>query len=155
MFEIIYSQGNMFVVSLIMGICMGAVYDVLRSIRKNFNHSDMLVGIEDIIYWLFFTWLFIENIFKYNDGSFRIYIFVVAITGLVIYKNTISSGIFKLLNYILYCAKKCVEKPKKMLKNGVKWYKMNISIFRYFKNNKKEKDAFKSSGRGKDEQRER
>ena len=145
----------MFVVSLIMGICMGAVYDMLRSIRKNFNHSDTLVGIEDIIYWLFFTWLFIENIFKYNDGSFRIYIFVVAITGLVIYKNTISSGIFKLLNYILYFVKKCVEKPKKMLKNGVKWYKMKVSIFRHLKNDEKEKDVYQSSGRGKDEQKER
>lgn len=145
----------MFVVSLIMGICMGAVYDVLRSIRKNFNHSDMLVGIEDIIYWLSFTWLFIENIFKYNDGSFRIYIFVIAITGVIIYKNTISSGVFKILNYILYFARKCVEKPKKLLKNGVKWYKMKISIFRHFKNNEKEKGAVKTSGRGKDEQRER
>jgi spore cortex biosynthesis protein YabQ len=147
MTQIIRSQGEMFLASLIMGIGMGITYDVLRSIRKNIMHSDIFVGLEDIIYWLAWTWIFLDNIFRYNDGSFRIYIFVVAFTGLLIYKNTISRGVFFLLNYILCIAKKCVEKPKKLLKNGLKWYKIKLSIFRYFKNNEKEKDAKKAFGK--------
>ncbi len=120
----------MFVVSLIMGICMGFTYDILRSIRKTFTHVDMLVGIEDIIYWLIWTWVFIENIFKFNDGSFRIYIFIVTFTGLLIYCNTISRGIVKIFFYILWFVKKCAQKPKKMLKNGVFWFKIKLSVLR-------------------------
>lgn len=130
MLEIIYSQGDMFVVSLIMGIGMGFTYDILRSIRKTFIHGDLAVGIEDIAYWLVWTWVFIENIFKFNDGSFRIYIFVVAFTGLLIYKNTISRGIFKMFYYILWFVKKCAEKLKKMLKNGIFWFKIKVSVSR-------------------------
>ena len=38
MTQIIRSQGEMFLASLIMGIGMGITYDVLRSIRKNIRH---------------------------------------------------------------------------------------------------------------------
>ncbi len=147
MSQIIYSQSEMFLASLIMGIGMGFTYDVLRSIRKNIKHSDIFVGLEDMVYWLAWTWIFLENIFRYNDGSFRIYIFIVAAAGLIIYKNTISRGVFSLLNYILCLAEFIVEKPKKMLKNGLKWYKINLSIFRLFNNNEKEKDVYKTSGK--------
>ncbi len=129
-----------------MGIGMGFSYDLLRSFRREINHNDFLVGLEDIAYWLIWTWVFIENIFKFNDGSFRIYIFISAITGLLIYKNTISGGIFKITNYILCFVKKCLEKPKKLLKNGVFWFKIKVSVLsKKFK--EKEKDALKQSGR--------
>ena len=134
----------MFVVSLIMGIGMGITYDVLRGLRKTYAHADILVGIEDIIYWLIWTWAFIENIFKFNDGSFRIYIFIVTFTGLLIYYNTISRGLLKIFSHILWFVKKCAQKPKKMLKNGVFWFKIKLSVLRKRNQNEenfKEKDA--------------
>lgn len=144
--ELIYSQGDMFVVSLIMGFCMGFTYDILRGIRKAFSHSDFIVGVEDVLYWLIWTWIFILNILKFNEGSFRIYIFIVSITGLIIYENTIGRGFLKVTVYILCFVKKCLKKVKKMLKNGVIWVKIKLSLFRFFNKKEKEKDVINSSG---------
>ncbi|MBQ9610147.1 MAG: spore cortex biosynthesis protein YabQ [Lachnospiraceae bacterium] len=137
MLDIVYSQTNMFLACIIMGIAMGFTYDVFRGIRKAIHHSDIIVGLEDIIYWFFWTVIFIDNIFRFNDGEFRIYIFVISATGLVIYKHTISSGVFKITYYILYLVKKCVKKINKSLKNAVNWGKIKVSVLR---NNKKDLD---------------
>ena len=116
---------------------MGFTYDIFRGLRKAIPHSDIIVGLEDIIYWFFWTIVFIDNIFKYSDGEFRIYIFVISAIGLIVYKYTISSGVLKIINYILWPLKKCVKKINKSLKNAVKWGKIKISVL---KNIKKDSD---------------
>ena len=144
MLDIVYSQTNMFLACIAMGIAMGFTYDILRGVRKAVPHSDIIVGIEDIIYWFFWTIIFIDNIFKFNDGEFRIYIFVISFTGLIIYKHTISSGVFKLVNYILCLVKKCVKKVNKPLKNAVKWGKIKVSVLRNIKKDLDDEHSKKS-----------
>ena len=112
MLDIVYLQTNMFLACIVMGITMGFTYDIFRGLRKAIPHSDIIVGLEDIIYWFFWTIVFIDNIFKYSDGEFRIYIFVISAIGLIVYKYTISSGVLKIINYILWPLKKMCQKNK-------------------------------------------
>lgn len=46
----IYEQSKIFCIFFIIGLFVGLIFDVFRSIRKNFKFSDILVGIQDLIF---------------------------------------------------------------------------------------------------------
>lgn len=46
----IFSQGQIFIIFLILGLSIGIIFDIFRAIRKTFKTSDFLTTIEDIIF---------------------------------------------------------------------------------------------------------
>lgn len=44
------SQGQIFIVFLIIGLCLGLFFDVFRALRKTFKTTDFVTYIEDITF---------------------------------------------------------------------------------------------------------
>lgn len=147
--ELILEQRNMFVISLILGAGMGFVYDWLRCLRRIIPHNNFFIALEDIIYWLFWTYAIIDCIHQYNYGSLRGYVFLGIAAGALSYLATISCFLMFCISHILYVIKKCSKKMNKLLKKGVKKVKITLSLskksgkksrYRYGKIKKKEID---------------
>lgn len=126
--ELILVQGNMFVISLLLGAGMGFVYDWLRCLRRMIVHNNVFIALEDIIFWLFWTYFIIDSIHQYNYGSLRGYVFLGIAVGAVLYLTTISCLLMFVISNILYVTKKHLKKVKKMLKNGIKKGRMKLSL---------------------------
>ncbi|MGN0435694.1 MAG: spore cortex biosynthesis protein YabQ [Wujia sp.] len=118
----------MFVISFIVGVLMGVSYDFLRVIRRVVLHGIVAISIEDIIYWILWTYLLVCILQSYNRGELRLYIILAIILGLVIYINTIGCVFMKLINYILKQIRKQCKKIKKTLKKWEKKGKIRLSI---------------------------
>ena len=46
----IYEQSRIFCIFFIVGLLIGFIFDIFRSIRKNFKTPDFLVAIQDVIF---------------------------------------------------------------------------------------------------------
>lgn len=102
----------MLYLSLINGALMGLSYDVIRLTRRIIRHNNFFVGLEDLIFWLLWAFVVIDEIHLHNSGELRIYIYFGILIGVIIYKNTIGWAFNKLLSHILYFAKKHEKKDK-------------------------------------------
>lgn len=45
-----FSQGQIFIVFLIIGLCLGLFFDMFRALRKTFETPDLITYIEDIVF---------------------------------------------------------------------------------------------------------
>lgn len=126
--ELILEQRNMFVISILLGVGMGFVYDVLRCLRRIISHNNFFIALEDIAYWLCCTYVIIDCVHRYNYGSLRGYVFLGIATGALAYLTTISCLLMFCISHILCVVKKCSKKMNKMLKKGVKKVKIILSL---------------------------
>lgn len=46
----VFSQGQIFIIFLILGLSIGLIYDFFRAMRQIFKTSDLITTIEDIIF---------------------------------------------------------------------------------------------------------
>ena len=121
------NQAYLFLIFTFTGMAIGILFDIFRALRKNFNTSDILISIQDILFWIITGFMILYNIWYFNDGEIRIFMFLGIILGVLIYILissmiyclpvvliyilTLSSIIFQLLYKILTIAKSILIKP--------------------------------------------
>lgn len=120
MTELIHTQLDMAIISLIIGALMGFSYDIIRIFRRMVSHNLFFVSLEDVIYWFIWTIITLDKIYTYNYGMLRIYIIIGLLMGFIIYRYTIGWVLIKFTDYMLCTVKKLLKKAKNMLKNIVK-----------------------------------
>lgn len=107
------------------GMLITIFYDVLRIFRRIIKHHDIVVGIQDFLFWVIVGVLIFSMIFQCNDGVVRGYIFLALLIGACVYHKSVSSFLVKyiseILNFILTL----------LLKKPLKWAK--IIFIRIFK----------------------
>lgn len=108
-----------FLVFIICGIIIGIIFDVFRILRRSFKTPDFLTYIEDILFWIITCILFAYTIFTYNNGEIRLYIFIAALIGILIYILTISKYIIKfcvkIIDILKIIISKVIVKPLKII----------------------------------------
>ena len=101
-----FSQGHIFILFLILGLCFGLIFDFFRALRKNFKTSDFITYLEDIIFMLIVGILLVNSLILLNHGQIRFFIFLALFFGITFYFLTISKIcliIFQIL--IRFCKK--------------------------------------------------
>ena len=106
-----FSQGQIFIVFLIIGICIGVIFDIFRAIRKVFNTSDFITYIEDIIFIAIVGILIVNNLILVNNGEIRFFIILALFFGTIFYFFTISRICIKIFQIILKLFKKILFFP--------------------------------------------
>ena len=48
----VYDQSKIFCIFFVIGILIGFIFDIFRSIRKTFKSTDLIVGIQDVTFLL-------------------------------------------------------------------------------------------------------
>ena len=108
----------MFIMSVAVGIALTLSYDLLRVFRRVVSHNSILIAMEDVCFWLSWTYVTVECIHVYGDGGLHWYMAVGILFGVVLFHYTISCTLLKSVNNILYKVKKSAKKHKKLLKNS-------------------------------------
>ena len=65
-------------------------------LRKSFKTNDFITYLQDILFWIISGILILLNIYKFNSGEIRIFIFVGIILGVLLYMLTISKLFIKI-----------------------------------------------------------
>ena len=128
-------QTQIFLQCVGFGFCLGAVYDMIKFIRKSFSRSRRAVVIQDIFCFIVYTVLCFFFLLCINNGEFRLYALTGLAIGFFIYYFTLgallsgvlnkaSGAIYRFNHYLKGKIKKICgqssQKIKKLLKNNKK-----------------------------------
>ena len=132
-------QFKIFLISLCIGLMLGFFYDFLKIFRKYVVHNNIIINIEDTIYWLFMSIvIFLISLYQ-NDGEIRIFFIIGIFTSMILY-NFLISNIFikvsiKIINLILKLflfILKAISMPFLIIFNII--FKPLKSFFKFLKN---------------------
>lgn len=83
--------------SLAVGIVLMMIYDIFRLFRLLVRHSAWMIGVEDVIYWVFASFTVFGLFYLENDGALRFYMIGAVIFGMILYDRIVSTNFFRVL----------------------------------------------------------
>ena len=112
MSESIVRDNYFLLYSLILGVSVTILYDLLRIFRRVIKHRDALVAIEDLLYWVVVAISVFYVMHTENNGTLRWFAILGAGIGMGIYKKLLSRPFVnissKALSFVLkYLGKAC------------------------------------------------
>lgn len=106
-----FSQGEIFVIFVIIGLCIGVLFDLFRAIRKIFRVSDFGTYVQDIIFIGLAGIFIINTLILVNNGQIRFYVIIAVLIGMLLYFFTIGRFFFLILQIFLKILKKIIGAP--------------------------------------------
>lgn len=97
----IAEQTQIFIIFVIVGIIISFLFDIFRIFRKVYKFSNMLIYMQDILFWLLTGIIILQAIFKFNSGDIRIFLFLGIFVGVFIYISLFSIYVIKIGSFIL------------------------------------------------------
>ena len=113
-------QAYLFLVFSLTGVAIGILFDFFRILRRTVKTSNFITYLEDVLFWIITGFLILYNIWYFNNGEIRIYMFLGIILGVLIYMLTLSSILIKIFSNLFRILINVLELP----------FKTIISVFR-------------------------
>lgn len=127
------NQAYLFIVFSLTGVVIGLLFDFFRILRRSFKTSNIITYFEDVLFWILTGVLILYNVWYFNNGEIRIYMFLGIIMGVLIYMLTLSNIIISLLSKILNSIVKVLELPFRTLFSIFhKFFTVIMKIFNNF-----------------------
>ena len=126
----ITEQVYVFLWSIFIGIILTVIFDLFRLFRRNKKSKDIIVYIQDVLFWIIVAIIIMFSAFITNNGELRGYMIIGYVLGSMLYLLTIS-------NFLLNFFGNLLDKIEKILR------KISDNIKRLFnkkKNNNIEQD---------------
>lgn len=98
------------------GVLITLVYDVLRIFRRGIAHGNLWIGVEDFIFWIWTALWTFSVLYRENDGSLRMYTIAAMILGMIVYHQTISEPLVRMLGSFFRKLLRFLLYPLKMFK---------------------------------------
>ncbi len=106
-----FTQEQIFLFFLVIGIIIGIIFDVFKAIRINTKSNDTLTFICDTVFLVISGNLILYSIIKINNGYIRLYIFFAILFGISIYFLTISNICVIILSIFIKLCKNIFNFP--------------------------------------------
>jgi len=104
------AQLKLLLVSLLLGLITGFIFDIYRRIRNFLSPGPILTALGDLCFWGLITLISFYSLFQINFGEVRGYVFLALSFGLLFYFITFSKYVVKA--FVLYDVfiRKCIKK---------------------------------------------
>lgn len=97
----VISENLFLLYSFSMGIFITFIYDILRIWRRVCVHNNLFISLEDILFWIFCAISVFYMMHTQSNGTLRWFAILGALTGMFLYKKTISHFFVKWVSYVL------------------------------------------------------
>lgn len=108
----IINEVDVFFKAIMLGALFAFIYDIIRIMRRVVFKSFIIIGLEDIIYWLIIAVMTCMFLYKVNGGVIRSYIIAGVVIGMILYELSLGRFIVK---YLSIAIRFVVEKIRKLL----------------------------------------
>ena len=102
------------------GIAITVVYDLLRILRCVIKHSEPMIAVEDIAFWIFVSVVLFLLLYHMNNGSLRWFAVFGLFVGMLFYKKILGDSfvIFMstIIKRILHLVVRLLSPPLKVVK---------------------------------------
>lgn len=117
-----------FFASILFGICLQAVYGIIRAIRRVFYHRPVFLIIEDIGFGIVTAVTAFIFLCTYNDGQLRGFFFLGIMIGMIFYDRLCGKAFLISVIYITKKFKKIIKqfgkvclRPGIHIKRNLRW----------------------------------
>lgn len=131
----IAEQTQVFIIFVIVGIIISFLFDIFRILRKVYKFSNMLIYMQDILFWLLTGIIILQAIFKFNSGDIRIFLFLGIFVGVFIYISLFSIYVIKIGSFILKLMNTLIRKLINVFKVPI--CKILNFMIKYYRNLRK------------------
>ena len=107
-------QVYIFLSSVLVGAIMGVVFDFFRALRRNGNTKNIIVYVQDVVFWFIVAVIIITSSFMLNDGELRGYMLIAYLLGALLYMLILSNyikGTFIFIMNLIEKGFKFITKP--------------------------------------------
>lgn len=94
-------QFKIFLISLCVGLILGFFYDLIKIFRRFVLHNNILINIEDAIYWVFMSVMVFFICLYQNDGEVRLFFIIGIFLSLILYNLLISPVFINIFTKII------------------------------------------------------
>ncbi len=96
----------------LLGLALGAVYEMLRAIRTHFRIKKVGTALLDILFCLIGLLAFLLSMLLYTDGRLRGYLLLGLATGFWLWRKTVSRYVLRLLLWVFHLLGQAVGEGK-------------------------------------------
>ena len=89
-----------FLYFILEGVCGGIIFDILRVLRHNRKVLNLVVYLEDIIFWFVMVFGVIWLAYFLDVGQIRMYMVMGVFLGMTIYFLTLTKTTYKVLDWL-------------------------------------------------------
>lgn len=107
-----------FIYFSIAGIISGCIFDVFRCKRKSFKTSNIVVYIEDLLFWIIIGGIALYTSYIACNGQVRVFMLISMVLGSIIYFLTFSKICYKVFENICRYIKRLLEVFAKLFSGG-------------------------------------
>ena len=100
------NQAFIFVLFILNGIFIGILFDFFRILRRIFKTKNIIIYIEDILFWILSGISIIFCMYNFTDGSLRLFMVIGLIVGITIYLISFSKIFIKISIIVINILKK-------------------------------------------------
>lgn len=105
----IITQQTLFFLSVCgLGASLGFLYDIFRVQRATIKTCNVIIWLEDIIFFIIATLSTFYFLILKNYGEFRFFLLLGEIAGAIVYFGLLSDIIFTILTYVINLIKKVI-----------------------------------------------
>lgn len=116
-----------FLWSLITGLSLAVIYDLIKLTRKMIKTKDILINVEDILFLFLAGVICVAEAYIINNGVIRIYSLLTEIAGFFLYRLIVGERlvnfVFRVITFIakpfVIIGKKCREKAENNKSNSL------------------------------------
>lgn len=109
----IHNQVFVFLWSILTGAILALIFDFFRLMRRKGNTKNIIVYIQDVIFWILAMLIIVASAFITNNGELRGYMFIGYGIGAIFYILLFSKLFLKTLGTILDILEKIFKIPEK------------------------------------------
>lgn len=95
------NQAYIFLSCVLGGMIIAFIYDIFRIRRKAVKASNIIVYLEDLIYWILVALVLFGVVYLSNEGEIRGYLLIGVILGIIIYIFLLSKIIMAIFMFII------------------------------------------------------
>ncbi len=99
-----------FLYAIILGFCLGLLYEILRFLRLCFFHRAWLIAIEDFFFCMTCTFFIILLCYVYAEGVIRWFTLVGCLLGTLAYFFSLGKWLHKLTEHVVGACKRLFSK---------------------------------------------
>ena len=92
---------QLFIWSIVYGVVILFLYDLIRSVRNVFRHGKILIAVEDFMFWIGIGIFLFSRLYAANGGILRGYFFWGILSGMLAYYGTISPWTVKIVSFLI------------------------------------------------------
>ena len=119
--KLVINQAYLFLIFTLDGLFIGLLFDFFRILRKSFKTINLITYIEDILFWIATGISIIFCMYRFSEGSLRLFMFLGLGFGLTLYMLTFSKIVIKIFVFLIITVKKMIHQIIKMIITPFKW----------------------------------